>query len=50
MLNAYRWVDEQELAPFIAAHHVYDEIWQMYDRQRRRSREPRSQAKPLSDL
>ena len=50
MLNAYRWDDEQELAPFIAAHHVYDEIWQMYDRQRRRSREPPSQAKPLSDL
>jgi hypothetical protein len=37
MLNAYRWDDEQELAPFIAAQDVYDEIWQMYDRQRRRS-------------
>jgi Ser/Thr protein kinase RdoA (MazF antagonist) len=50
MLNAYRWNDEQELAPFIAAHHVYDEIWQMYDRQRRRSHESPSQVKPLSDL
>jgi len=40
VLNAYRWVDEQELAPFIAAQAVYDEIWQMYDRQRRRSRQP----------
>lgn len=37
MLNAYRWDDEQELAPFIAAQDVYDEIWQMYDRHRRRS-------------
>jgi hypothetical protein len=39
MLDAYRWEDEQELAPFIAAHHVYDETWRMYDRQRRRSHE-----------
>jgi phosphotransferase family enzyme len=36
MLDAYRWDDKEELEPFIAAHHVYDEIWQMYDRQRRR--------------
>jgi hypothetical protein len=50
MLDAYRWDDEQELAPFIAAHDVYDEIWQMYDLQRRRSHEPPSQARPLSDL
>jgi phosphotransferase family enzyme len=35
MLDAYGWGDEQELAPFLAAHGVYDEIWQMYDRQRR---------------
>jgi aminoglycoside phosphotransferase len=49
MLDAYRWDDEQELAPFIAAHHVYDAIWRMYDRQRR-SHEPLSQTKPLSDL
>jgi Ser/Thr protein kinase RdoA (MazF antagonist) len=40
MLNAYHWDDEQELAPFIDAHHVYDQIWRMYDRQRRRAREP----------
>jgi hypothetical protein len=37
MLDAYRWDDEEELGPFLAAHHVYDEIWQMYDRQRRLS-------------
>jgi hypothetical protein len=37
MLDAYRWGDERELAPFIAAQDVYDAIWQMYDRQRRRS-------------
>jgi hypothetical protein len=40
MLDAYRWDDERELAPFIAAHHVYDEIWRMYDRQRRGSQTP----------
>jgi Ser/Thr protein kinase RdoA (MazF antagonist) len=40
VLGAYRWNDEQELAPFIAAQDAYDEIWQMYDRQRRRSHEP----------
>jgi Ser/Thr protein kinase RdoA (MazF antagonist) len=37
MLEAYGWDDEQELAPFLAAQDVYDEIWRMYDRQRRRS-------------
>jgi Phosphotransferase enzyme family len=36
MLKAYGWADEQELAPFLAAQDVYDEIWRMYDRQRRR--------------
>ena len=36
MLDAYGWGDERELAPFFAAHGVYDEIWQVYDRQRRR--------------
>jgi Ser/Thr protein kinase RdoA (MazF antagonist) len=36
MLDAYGWGDERELAPFLAAHGVYDEIWRMYDRQRRR--------------
>ncbi|MGA9857339.1 MAG: aminoglycoside phosphotransferase family protein [Solirubrobacteraceae bacterium] len=35
MLDAYGWDDEQELAPFIAAHRVYDAVWRMYDRQRR---------------
>jgi hypothetical protein len=42
MLYAYRGHDEQELAPFIAAQDVYGEIWQMYDRQRRRCHDPRS--------
>ena len=37
MLDAYGWNDERELAPFLAAQHVYDEIWRMYDRQRRRT-------------
>jgi aminoglycoside phosphotransferase (APT) family kinase protein len=50
MLDAYGWDDEQELAPFIAAHHVYDEIWRLYDRQRHRSHEPPSEARPVSDL
>jgi hypothetical protein len=36
MLDAYRWDDQEELRPFFAAHGVYDEIWRMYDRQRRR--------------
>jgi aminoglycoside phosphotransferase (APT) family kinase protein len=36
MLEAYGWDDQQELAPFLAAQDVYDEIWRMYDRQRRR--------------
>jgi aminoglycoside phosphotransferase len=36
MLDAYGFGDEQELAPFIAVQEVYIEIWQMYDRQRRR--------------
>jgi aminoglycoside phosphotransferase (APT) family kinase protein len=34
-LRAYGWGDERELTPFTAAHAVYDEIWQLYDRQRR---------------
>jgi hypothetical protein len=37
MLDGYGWGDEKELAPFLAAQDVYDEIWRMYDRQRRRS-------------
>jgi Ser/Thr protein kinase RdoA (MazF antagonist) len=36
MLDAYGWNDEAELAPFLAAQDVYDEIWRRYDRQRRR--------------
>jgi Ser/Thr protein kinase RdoA (MazF antagonist) len=36
MLEAYGWDDEQELAPFLAAQDVYDEIWRRYNRQRRR--------------
>lgn len=35
MLETYGWDDEQELAPFLAAQDVYDEIWRLYDRQRR---------------
>jgi Phosphotransferase enzyme family len=37
MLSTYGWNDERELALFLAAQNVYDEIWRMYDRQRRRS-------------
>ena len=37
MLDAYGWNDERELAPFFAAQDVYEEIWRMYDRQRRRT-------------
>jgi Ser/Thr protein kinase RdoA (MazF antagonist) len=37
VLEAYGWNDEQELAPFLAAQDVYDQIWRMYDRQRRRA-------------
>ena len=36
VLGHYGWSDERELAPFIAAHRVYDEIWRLYDGQRRR--------------
>jgi hypothetical protein len=36
-LDAYGWDDSRELAPFTAAHRVYDEIWQLYDAQRRDS-------------
>lgn len=40
MLEAYGWDDEEGLAPFLAAQDVYDEIWRMYDRQRRRMWRP----------
>lgn len=36
-LDHYGWGDARELAPFFAAHEVYDAIWQLYDRQRRRA-------------
>ncbi|MEV4422754.1 aminoglycoside phosphotransferase family protein [Patulibacter sp. NPDC049589] len=36
MLDGYGWGDEEELAPFFAAHEVYDEVWRRYDRRRRR--------------
>ncbi|MGN6168387.1 MAG: phosphotransferase, partial [Solirubrobacteraceae bacterium] len=35
VLEHYRWGDPSELVPFIAVHEVYDEIWRLYDRQRR---------------
>lgn len=35
VLDHYGWADERELVPFTAAHKVYDEIWRLYDRQRR---------------
>ncbi len=34
-LKAYGGVEKRELVPFIAAHHIYDEIWRLYDSQRR---------------
>jgi hypothetical protein len=49
MLEAYGWDDERELAPFFAAQDAYDEIWRMYDGQRRRSHQLPGQAKPASD-
>ena len=36
VLDHYGWGDERELVPFMAVHEVYGEIWQLYDRQRRR--------------
>lgn len=39
-LGAYGWGDRLELAPFTAAHEVYDEIWQLYDAQRREVQDP----------
>jgi hypothetical protein len=49
MLDAYGWGDDQELAPFFAAQDVYDEIWRMYDSQRRRSHGLPGPATPASD-
>jgi hypothetical protein len=34
-LEHYGWGDEDALRPFVAAHEIYDEIWGLYDRQRR---------------
>jgi len=34
-LAAYGWADRGGLAPFTEAHEVYDEIWRLYDAQRR---------------
>ena len=34
-LDAYGRIERRELAPFTAAHGVYDEIWRLYDAQRR---------------
>jgi hypothetical protein len=34
-LDAYGGIDPQELEPFAAAHHVYDDVWRAYDGQRR---------------
>jgi hypothetical protein len=45
MLEGYGWGDERDLTPFLAAQDAYDEIWRMYDRQRRRSHEPPSRAR-----
>jgi hypothetical protein len=35
VLRRYGWHDEHELVPFFAAHKLYDEIWRLYDSQRR---------------
>ena len=34
VLDRYGWGSARDLAPFIAAHQVYDQIWQLYDSQR----------------
>lgn len=34
-LDAYGRIDQHELAPFAAAHDVYDDVWRHYDAQRR---------------
>jgi Phosphotransferase enzyme family len=35
VLDHYGWGDEHDLVPFMDAHQVYDQIWRLYDRQRR---------------
>ena len=37
VLDGYGWPDESQLTPFLAAHDLYNDIWQMYDEQRRRA-------------
>lgn len=37
MLEGYGWDDPDALTAFLSAQGVCDEIWRMYDRQRRRS-------------
>ena len=40
VLERYGWADETELVPFTALHDVYDEIWRLYDNQRRQPGAP----------
>ncbi len=35
VLDGYGWGDQDELRPFFALHEIYDEIWRLYDKQRR---------------
>lgn len=39
-LDHYGWGDERALDPFVAVHKAYDEIWRLYDTQRRPARVP----------
>jgi hypothetical protein len=39
-LDTYGWGDERELTPYSDAQAIYYEIWDLYDRQRRRAPEP----------
>lgn len=36
VLEAYGWADQRALSTFMQADHLYGEIWQLYDAQRRR--------------
>jgi hypothetical protein len=35
VLDAYGWLDEREVAPFMEAHDLYGQLWRLYDAQRR---------------
>jgi hypothetical protein len=35
VLDAYGWLDERQLAPFIEADNLYGELWRLYESQRR---------------